>query len=108
MILIVVKHPVKAEYADRWPELMAGFTAATRAEEGNISFDWARSADDPNCWILVEAFRDSDAGASHVQTEHFQAATKTLPKMLARRPEIVYVDLPQDGWSEMAEFDVEE
>lgn len=52
MIFIVVKHPVRAEYADRWPELTRNLTATTRAEPGNISLEWAGSADDPNsgCW----------------------------------------------------------
>ena len=57
MIFIVVKHPVRAEYADRWPELTRNLTATTRAEPGNISLEWAGSADDPNEWVLVEAFR---------------------------------------------------
>jgi hypothetical protein len=33
----------------------------------NPFFDWSRSVDDPNEFVLVEAFRDGDAGAAHVQ-----------------------------------------
>jgi quinol monooxygenase YgiN len=57
MILVVVKQPVRAKYADQWPELIADLTAATRAEPGCLSYDWCRSADDPNLWILVETYR---------------------------------------------------
>jgi hypothetical protein len=32
MILIVVKQPVRAKYADEWPPLIEEFTASTRAE----------------------------------------------------------------------------
>ena len=38
MIFIVVRHPIRPEYADEFPRLVADFTAATRAEPGNISF----------------------------------------------------------------------
>jgi quinol monooxygenase YgiN len=47
MILIVVKHPVRPQYADTWTDLVEEFTVATRAEPGNISFDWFRSVEDP-------------------------------------------------------------
>ena len=36
MIFIVVKFQTKPEWTERWPELVASFTAATRAEEGNL------------------------------------------------------------------------
>lgn len=39
MIFIVVKFPVKSEYVDQWPELVAEFTRATRAEPGNLWFE---------------------------------------------------------------------
>ena len=29
MILSIVRHPLRAKYADEWPELAAEFTAAT-------------------------------------------------------------------------------
>jgi quinol monooxygenase YgiN len=40
MIFIVVKFETNPEWTDRWPELVAAFTAATRAEEGNLWFEW--------------------------------------------------------------------
>ena len=61
MIFIVAKFETKPEWTDRWPELVAPFTAATRAEEGNLWFDWSRSLENPAEYVLVEAFRDGDA-----------------------------------------------
>jgi len=105
MILIVVKHPVRAEFADDWPALVAEFTTATRAEPGNISFDWYRSPEDRNEWLLVETFRDGEAGQAHVQSAHFQATIAALPKWLAAVPEIIHVNSPDaDGWSKMGEI----
>jgi Antibiotic biosynthesis monooxygenase len=62
VIFIVVKHPVRPEHADNWLALVEEFTMATRAEPGNICFDWYRAADDPNLWLLVEAFHNGEAG----------------------------------------------
>ncbi len=108
MILIVVKQKVKAEHADAWPSLMAELTAATRAEEGNISFDWFRSPEDPQEWLLVEVFRDGAAGEAHVQTEHFQKATTVLPTLLAATPQIIHIQDEGDGWARMAEVQIED
>jgi quinol monooxygenase YgiN len=105
MIFIVVKQPVRPEYADDWLNLVADFTSATRAEPGNISFEWYRSLEDSNLYVLIEAFRDAAAGEAHVQSEHFKTATKQLRKWLAAVPEIVHVEVPGDGWSRMSEVD---
>ena len=82
MIFIVVKFLVKPEHADRWLDLVAPFTEATRAEPGNLWFEWSRSVDTPNEFVLVEAFRDGDAGRVHVESEHFAAAIAAMPEVL--------------------------
>jgi len=107
VIFIVVKHPVKREYADDWLDLVGEFTRATRAESGNICFDWYRSADDPTVWLLVEAFHDEQAGKAHVDTPHFKAAISKLPMWLGAVPEIVHVEAPGDGWALMSELEIE-
>ena len=45
MILIVVKYRVRPEAVDRFLDEVADFTAATRAEPGNLWFEWSRSVD---------------------------------------------------------------
>jgi quinol monooxygenase YgiN len=106
VIFITAKFRVKPEHADAWPQLSADFTAATRAEPGCLWFDWSRSLDDPNEYVLVEAFRDQDAGVAHVQSDHFKTATSTLPGYLTETPRIVNFTLPQDDWSELGEMAV--
>jgi len=106
MIFITAKFRILAEHADRWPEIAADFTAATRAEPGNLWFDWSRSVDDPTEYVLVEAFRDGDAGAAHVRSDHFRTAQKALPDYLAETPRIVNFEIPQDDWSPLGEFAV--
>ena len=106
MIFIAAKFRVLAEHADRWPDVAKEFTDATRNEPGCLWFDWARSVEDPAEYILVEAFRDEEAGAAHVQSEHFKNATQTLPSYLAETPRVVNASLPQEGWSELGEMAV--
>ena len=106
MILIVVKFTTKPEWSDRFLDLVHDFTAATRAEPGNLWFDWSRSLDDPTEYVLVEAFADDDAGAAHVQSEHFRAAQQELPAHLAETPRIVNFSVPGTDWAELGEMSV--
>jgi quinol monooxygenase YgiN len=106
LIFITAKFLVRPEHADAWPELSREFTEATRAEPGCLWFDWSRSLDDPNEYVLVEAFRDDEAGGAHVQSGHFQKATAELPSYLQETPRIVNFSVPQDGWSELGEMAV--
>jgi quinol monooxygenase YgiN len=106
LIVITATFQVLPEHADDWPEITREFTQATRAEPGCLWFDWSRSVEDPHTYVLVEAFRD-DAGAAHVQSEHFKRAQQTLPPHLAETPRVINVQTDQDGWSELGEMRVE-
>jgi len=103
VILNVVKQPVRAKYADEFPQLVRAYVEASRAEPGCISFDWYRSADDPNLYVLIELFTDDDAGQAHVSSPHFQQAIQDMPRWLAAAPEIIHVEVPGDQWSAVAE-----
>jgi quinol monooxygenase YgiN len=102
VIFICVKWTVKPEKADQWLSLVDEFTQATRAEPGNIFFEWSRSVDDPNQFVLVEAFRDG-TGEAHVTSDHFKKAMGWLPDAVATKPSIVSVSTEGEGWGEMAE-----
>ena len=103
MIFIVVKFPVRPERSERWLTDVADYTAATRAEPGNIFFEWSRSADDPNLFVLVEAFQD-DAAAAHVNSTHFKEAVSWMADVVTDTPDIISVGgVPGDGWSKMSE-----
>ena len=108
VIFITAKFRVRPEHADRWPEITREFTQATRDEPGCLWFDWSRSLDDPTEYVLVEAFADDEAGAAHVQSDHFATAPKTLPPHLAQTPQIVNFSLPQDDWGTLGELAVDQ
>ncbi|HVV17839.1 MAG TPA: putative quinol monooxygenase [Pseudonocardiaceae bacterium] len=104
MIFIVVKFTVRPERSEEWLDLVQEFTQATRNEPGNIFFEWSRSVETPHQFVLVEAFRDGDAGAAHVNSEHFKTAMAWMPKVVATKPDIINVQVDQDGWGEMGEI----
>jgi quinol monooxygenase YgiN len=106
MIFITAKFRIKPEYAERWPEISRGFTEATRGESGCLWFDWPRSLDDPTEYVLVEAFRDGDAGAAHVQSDHFKSAQQTMPPHLVETSRIVNA-VGADDWSLLGEMAVQ-
>lgn len=106
MIFITAEFDVLPEHAEDWPSIVAGFTAATRAEPGCKWFRWSRSLEDTNTYVLVEAFED-DAAEAHVSSDHFAAAQEHLPKHLARTPRIVSQQVDADDWSELGELAVD-
>ena len=106
MIFITAKFKVLPEDADQWPDISREFTEATRAEPGCLWFDWSRSLDDSNEYVLVEAFRDGDAGGAHVNSAHFKEAQQTLPPHLVHTPKIISQNVDQDDWSELGELAV--
>ncbi|MFF2518420.1 putative quinol monooxygenase [Streptomyces sp. NPDC058086] len=105
MIFIAVRFTVRPEHTDEWLSLVGPFTESTRAEPGNLFFDWSRSVDDPSKFTLLEAFEDDAAGAAHVQSDHFTAGLATMAAAIAETPEIINVNVPdQQGWGRMAEL----
>jgi quinol monooxygenase YgiN len=104
VIFITAKFPVKPEHADAWPEISKDFTEATNKEDGCLFFEWSRSLEIPNTYVLIEAFRDDASGGAHVQSAHFQEATEKLPAYLSETPDIINVTV--DGWAKLGELAV--
>lgn len=106
MIFITVKFAVRPEKADQFMAASADYTAATRAEEGNIFFEWSRSLDEPNIFVLLEAFRDAEAGAAHVAGQHVKDFFGWAPDWVSAQPQIIYIDQPDlSGWGPMGEIE---
>ncbi|MGP6175040.1 putative quinol monooxygenase [Corynebacterium sp. A21] len=106
MILINVRFRPRPEYVENFREKVASYTEATRAEEGNLFFDWFRNTDDPNEYILLEGFAD-DGAEAHVKSQHFKDATEMFPELLLETPEIINTLIEgKTEWDRMAEFQV--
>ncbi|HZU11551.1 MAG TPA: putative quinol monooxygenase [Chloroflexota bacterium] len=108
MIFITAKFKVRPQYADSFAEVVRDFTEATRREPGNLWFEWSRSVENPNEYVLIEAFRDGQAGLDHVNSDHFKKAIRETPSLLAETPDIVNVEVPGTEWSKLTEMTVPE
>lgn len=107
MLFIVVKFQVAPGHRDDWLSITDEFTAATRAEPGNLWFEWSRSTENPGEFILVEAFRDHRAGAAHVNSEHFRAGLAAMRPALTCTPQIIHTEIDAEGWSAMGELQID-
>ncbi|CAI9399256.1 MULTISPECIES: putative quinol monooxygenase [Aestuariimicrobium] len=106
MYLIVVKFTVKPEHSDDWLDRVDSFTRATRREPGNLFFEWSRSAEEPDTFVLVEGFTD-DGAAPHVNSEHFKQAMDDMRPALASTPRIISRQVEGSGWGPMGELQVD-
>ena len=83
MYVVVVNVSVK-------PEAVAAFTVAThdnfvgtRAEPDNVRFDVLRRNDDPNRFVLYEAYTSEAGFAAHQQTSHYLKWKESVAPMMA-------------------------
>jgi quinol monooxygenase YgiN len=60
------------------------------------------SVDNPHQFVLVEGFES--AKQAHVNAEHFRTAMAWMPDVIAETPEIIHVEVPQNGWGRMGEL----
>lgn len=107
MYFIVVKFQVKPEFTDSFMERVADYTQKTRAEEGNLWFDWSISVENPNEFVLVEAFRDDEAAAAHVNSAHFTEGLDAMRPVLVATPKIVSRKVDGEGWDDMGELKID-
>ena len=67
MLFIVVKFTVQLEQSPDWLSKVADFTAATRAEPGNVFFEWSKSVDDPHQKELNRRLMSLDRRRSRIR-----------------------------------------
>ncbi|MCF2589007.1 putative quinol monooxygenase [Brevibacterium sp. UCMA 11752] len=105
MIFIVVKYDVKPESVDEFPEAVRTFTEAVRQEPGNLWFEWSKSLEKDNEFVLIEAFTDEGA-EPHVKSDHFAAGLEAMRPHLASTPKIISRKIDGEGWDEMGELQI--
>ena len=70
MIKIVSKMAVKPGNVEEFKKRIAPLVAASRAEAGNIQYDYYVPADGSDDMLLVEKWQDADVLALHVAQPH--------------------------------------
>lgn len=81
MITMICHLRVAPANAAAFEALMAHVAAMTRAHEpGVVYYDFARSADEADTYVVVEVYRDGEAHAAHMARPW---VTESLPKSAA-------------------------
>jgi quinol monooxygenase YgiN len=104
MILINIKMPIRPEKMDEWLALADSYAKDVNSEDGSLFFQVARSLTDENEFIVIEGFKDAEAGATHVKQPHAKRFFDAAPDLVAAQPQIIYIDTPHDGFGPMGEI----
>ena len=71
MFVVAVTIFVKPENRQSFIDATLDNARNTRRESGNVRFDLLNADDDPNRFLLYEAYREKDDFSKHQQTEHY-------------------------------------
>lgn len=71
MYVVAVTVWVKPEFVQPFIEASLDNATGSRAEAGNIRWDFAQAEDDPSRFLLYEVYRDKSDFAAHQQTPHY-------------------------------------
>ena len=73
MIVLNVTYKCKPDMREEFLEMIytEGIDVGSRAEEGNIKYDYYTPVDRSGDLLLVEKWRDAEALAAHGKQEHF-------------------------------------
>lgn len=98
MIVTIVTVNVKPEKVNDFIAASTRNHKSSIQEPGNLRFDFLRSEDDPNRFVLYEAYQSREAAAAHKKTRHYLEWKDTVADWMAKsRTGDPYIVLePQD------------
>ena len=98
MLIVYVQVHVKPEHIEAFKLATIENASNSVKEPGIARFDVVQQADDPSRFVLVEAYRDTEAPARHKATAHYQAWAERVADMLAEpRSRVVYGNIYPAG-----------
>ena len=83
MQVVLVHVHVKPDGVEAFRAASERNAAASRLEPGVARFDVLQSAEDPNRFILYEAYRTPEAVAAHKETSHYQIWRDAVAPLMA-------------------------
>ncbi len=84
MFIVHVDIEVKPEFIEAFKSATIANARESVKEPGIAQFDFAQREDEPNRFVLVEAYRAADAQAAHRETAHYKTWRDTVAPMMAR------------------------
>lgn len=83
MLIVHVHVQVKQEFVEAFKAATVENARHSVQEPGIARFDVVQQADDPTRFVLVEAYRTTDAPAAHKETKHYAMWRDTVAPMMA-------------------------
>lgn len=83
MITMIARMQVPPENAAAYEELMTHVTNMTlRHEPGVPYYAWAKSADEPDIYVVVEVYRDEKAHAAHMASDWVRSSIAAAGRLV--------------------------
>jgi quinol monooxygenase YgiN len=86
--VIAGKFKVKPESRDDMIALARSLFDASRAEPGNITYNFYEDRGNDDCFLFFEEWQSQEATDFHFQTPYFKAFMDRFPTMITGQPEI--------------------
>jgi len=83
MLVVHVSIRVKPEHVEAFKQATIANARESLKEQGIARFDFAQQQDDPERFVLVEAYRTPEASAAHKETKHYALWRDTVAPMMA-------------------------
>ncbi|WP_335872265.1 putative quinol monooxygenase [Bacillus sp. 2205SS5-2] len=83
MIIIHAGFQINPVKEQAFLEEIRSLVDASRAEEGNISYDLMKDTEKNHVYMMVEAWKDGAAVESHNSSDHFKAFVEKAPDYLS-------------------------
>ena len=84
MFVVCVHVQIKLEHVEEFIAASKENASKTILEPGNLRFDVLQQADDPQQFILYEAYRDEEGAKAHKQTAHYARWRDAVETWLAQ------------------------
>ncbi|WP_436374648.1 putative quinol monooxygenase [Cytobacillus sp. BC1816] len=88
MIIIHAGFQIQTDKETNFLDEIRPLINASRAEEGNISYDLLKDTEKEGSYTMVELWSDMDAVKFHNQTEHFTSFTAKAPQYFTAPPQV--------------------
>lgn len=84
MLIVQVHVQVKPEFVEAFIEATLENARKSLQEPGVAGFDVIQEQDNPNRFILIEAYRTPEAPGAHKETAHYAAWRDAVAPMMAQ------------------------
>lgn len=101
MIIVQIHIHVKPEFVDAFRSATIENARNSVQEPGIAQFAFLQVPDNPNKFLLIEAYRTTEAQAAHKETKHYQIWRDTVADMMAEpRSGVRYESIfpPDESW----------